>query len=206
MLNVKVRPAAARVVNPVARWLAGHGVSPDVITVVGTLGVMGGSLGFFPRGGWFWGTMVGTPFAFPEMLAGAGPPITHRPGPWGAFLASTLDRFADAAVFGAIAIFSAGRGHGLMLCCVALACLVFASLTSYIKARAEGLGLRCDVGFAERSERLIIMLVCTGFSGLLDQDWLRISALWFLAGATLFTVGQRLVFVRAQALAVVATT
>src|SRR6195952_5840958 len=200
MLNVKVRPAAARVINPVARWLARHGVSPDVITVVGTLGVMGGSLGFFPRGQWFWGTMVITAFVFSDMLDGAVARVTHRSGPWGAFLDSTLDRFGDAGVFGGIALFYAGRGHNLMLCTVALGCLVFGSLTSYIKARAEGLGLRCDVGFAERSERLIIMLLATGFSGLLDQDWLRISALWFLAGATLFTVGQRLLFVRNQAL------
>lgn len=206
MLNVKVRPAAARVIAPVARWLAGHGVSADAITIVGTLGVVGGSLGFFPRGQWFWGTMVVTVFVFSDMLDGAVARVTHRTGPWGAFLDSTLDRFGDAAVFGAIALFYAGRGHDLMLCCVALAVLVFSSLTSYIKARAEGLGLRCDVGLAERSERLVVVLVATGFSGLLDQDWIRISALWFLAGATLFTVGQRLAFVRQQALAVVATT
>src|SRR6195952_1748910 len=205
MLNVKVRPAAARVVNPVARWLAGHGVSPDTITIIGTLGVMGGALGFFPRGEWFWGTMVVTAFVFSDMLDGAVARYTGRTGVWGAFLDSTLDRFGDAAVFGGVALFYAGRGHDLMLCCVALACLVFGSLTSYIKARAEGLGLRCDVGFAERSERLVIMLLATGFSGLLDQDWLRIWALWFLAAATLFTVGQRLVFVRQQGLALVAT-
>jgi CDP-diacylglycerol--glycerol-3-phosphate 3-phosphatidyltransferase len=200
MLNVKVRPAAARVIDPVARFLAGHGISPDVITVIGTLGVMGGSLGFFPRGEWFWGTIVVTAFVFSDMLDGAVARVSGRTGVWGAFLDSTLDRFGDAAVFGGVVLFYAGRGHDLLLCCVALACLVFGSLTSYIKARAEGLGLRCDVGFAERSERLVIMLFCTGFSGLLDQDWIRIAALWFLAGATLFTVGQRLVYVRKQAI------
>jgi CDP-diacylglycerol---glycerol-3-phosphate 3-phosphatidyltransferase len=199
MLNIKVRPAIARVINPFARWLAGHGVSPDAITVVGTLGVVGGALGFFPRGKWFIGTMVITAFVFSDMLDGAVARVTGRTGVWGAFLDSTLDRFGDAAVFGGIALYYAGMGHNFTLCCVALACLVFGSLTSYIKARAEGLGLRCDVGFAERSERLVIMLVCTGFSGLLDQAWLRISALWFLAFATAFTVGQRLVEVRRQA-------
>jgi CDP-diacylglycerol--glycerol-3-phosphate 3-phosphatidyltransferase len=200
MLNVKVRPAAARVLNPVARWLAGHGVSPDTITIIGTLGVTAGALGFFPRGEWFWGTIFITAFVFSDMLDGAVARYTRRTGVWGAFLDSTLDRFGDAAVFGGVALYYAGRGHDLLLCCVALACLVFSSLTSYIKARAEGLGLRCDVGLAERSERLVVMLVCTGLSGLLDQDWLRIAGLWFLAGATAFTVGQRLLFVRGQAL------
>ncbi|MDX6227621.1 MAG: CDP-diacylglycerol---glycerol-3-phosphate 3-phosphatidyltransferase [Frankiales bacterium] len=205
MLNVKVRPVVARVVNPVARFLAGHGVSPDVITVTGTLGVMGGALGFYPRGEWFWGTIVVTAFVFSDVLDGAVARFTGRTGVWGAFLDSTLDRFGDAAVFGGVALFYAGRGHDLMLCSVALCCLVFASLTSYIKARAEGLGLRCDVGLAERTERLVVILLCTGLSGLLDQDWIRISGLWFLAGATLFTVGQRLVFVRQQAFAVTPT-
>ncbi|MDX6200684.1 MAG: CDP-diacylglycerol---glycerol-3-phosphate 3-phosphatidyltransferase [Frankiales bacterium] len=205
MFNVKVRPAVARVVGPVARGLARRGVSPDVITVTGTVGVLGGSLGFYPRGQWFWGTIVVAAFAFSDMLDGAVARVTGRTGVWGAFLDSTLDRFGDAAVFGGIALFYAGRGHDLLLCCVALACLVFASLTSYIKARAEGLGLRCDVGLAERSERLVVILLCTGLSGLLDEDWIRISGLWFLAGATLVTVGQRLLFVRQQAFAVTPT-
>jgi CDP-diacylglycerol--glycerol-3-phosphate 3-phosphatidyltransferase len=205
MFNVKVRPAVARVVGPVARGLARRGVSPDVITVTGTVGVLGGSLGFYPRGQWFWGTIVVAAFAFSDMLDGAVARVTGRTGVWGAFLDSTLDRFGDAAVFGGIALFYAGRGHDLLLCCVALACLVFASLTSYIKARAEGLGLRCDVGLAERSERLVVILLCTGLSGLLDEDWIRISGLWFLAGATLITVGQRLLFVRQQAFAVTPT-
>jgi CDP-diacylglycerol--glycerol-3-phosphate 3-phosphatidyltransferase len=205
MLNVHVRPAAARVVDPVARGLVRLGVGPDAITVVGTLGVLGGSLGFFPWGRWFWGTIVITAFVFSDMLDGAVARVTGRKGPWGAFLDSTLDRFGDAGVFGGIALWYAGRGHNLMLCTVALACLVFGSITSYIKARAEGLGLRCDVGFAERSERLVIILLCTGFSGLLDQDWIRISGLWFLAVATAYTVGQRIVFVRKQAFAVTTT-
>ncbi|MDX6211528.1 MAG: CDP-diacylglycerol---glycerol-3-phosphate 3-phosphatidyltransferase [Frankiales bacterium] len=205
MFNVKVRPAVARVVGPVARGLARRGVSPDVITVTGTVGVLGGSLGFYPRGQWFWGTIVVAAFAFSDMLDGAVARVTGRTGVWGAFLDSTLDRFGDAAVFGGIALFYAGRGHDLLLCCVALACLVFASLTSYIKARAEGLGLRCDVGLAERSERLVVILLCTGLSGLLDEDWIRIFGLWFLAGATLVTVGQRLLFVRQQAFAVTPT-
>jgi phosphatidylglycerophosphate synthase len=167
--------------------------------------VLGGSLGFYPRGQWFWGTIVVAAFAFSDMLDGAVARVTGRTGVWGAFLDSTLDRFGDAAVFGGIALFYAGRGHDLLLCCVALACLVFASLTSYIKARAEGLGLRCDVGLAERSERLVVILLCTGLSGLLDEDWIRIFGLWFLAGATLVTVGQRLLFVRQQAFAVTPT-
>ncbi|MFL6136865.1 MAG: phosphatidylinositol phosphate synthase [Frankiaceae bacterium] len=199
MLSLNFRPQVARVVDPAARRLAGWGVSPDLVTVAGTAGVCGGALGFYPRGSFFLGTVVITCFVFSDMLDGAVARVTGRTGPWGAFLDSTLDRFGDAAVFGGLALWYAGRGDDLVLCAVALYDLVAGSITSYVKARAEGLGLRCDVGFAERSERLIIILVLTGLSGIFGADWLRIGALWFLAAATTFTVGQRLVEVRRQA-------
>src|SRR3954453_14278095 len=170
MLSLNFRPQVARVVDPVGRRLAGWGISPDLVTVAGTAGVCGGALGFYPRGSFFLGTVVITCFVFSDMLDGAVARVTGRTGPWGAFLDSTLDRFGDAAVFGGIALSYAGRGHDLTLCSVALACLVLAAVTSYIKARAEGLGLTCNVGFAERSERLVIILACPGFSGLFHAD------------------------------------
>jgi CDP-diacylglycerol--glycerol-3-phosphate 3-phosphatidyltransferase len=198
MLSLNFRPQIARVVDPVGRRLAGWGVSPDAVTVIGTIGVAGGALGFYPRGVWFLGTVVITCFVFSDMLDGAIARVSNRTGPWGAFLDSTLDRVGDAAVFGGIALWYAGRGDDLVLCAVALYDLVAGSVTSYIKARAEGLGLRCDVGFAERSERLLTILVLTGLSGLFGVDWLRVTALWLLAAATTYTVGQRLVEVRRQ--------
>lgn len=199
MLNLKVRPALARVLEPVGRALANRGVSPDVVTVVGTLGVAGGALGFYPRGVFFWGTVFITCFVFSDMLDGALARVSGRSGPWGAFLDSTLDRVGDGAVFGGLVLYYAGRGHDLLLAAVALYCLVAGSVTSYIKARAEGLGMTCNVGFAERSERLIIILGLTGLSGLPHLSVLRPVALWFLAVATTLTVGQRLVEVRRQA-------
>ena len=199
MLSLNFRPQIARVVDPVGRRLSGWGVSPDLVTVVGTAGVAGGALGFYPRGTFFLGTVVITCFVFSDMLDGAVARVSGRTGPWGAFLDSTLDRVGDAAIFGGLILWYAGRGDDLTLCAVALYDLVAGSLTSYVKARAEGLGLRCDVGFAERSERLLTILVLTGFSGIFDVAWLRAVALWLLAVATTYTVGQRLVEVRRQA-------
>lgn len=203
MLSLNFRPQIARVVDPVARRLAGWGVGPDAVTVVGTVGVCGGALGFYPRGVFFLGTVVITCFVFSDMLDGAIARHTGRTGPWGAFLDSTLDRFGDAAVFGGLVLWYAGRGDDLLLAGVALYDLVAGAITSYVKARAEGLGLTCNVGFAERSERLITILVLTGVSGLFGADWLRPVALWLLAAATTYTVGQRLVEVRRQAAAAV---
>ncbi len=76
------------------------------------------------------------------------------------------------------------------------------SLVSYAKARAEGLGLTCNVGFAERAERLIIVLVGAGLSGL-GLTWALPVGLWALAVASLVTVVQRLLEVRRQAAAAV---
>lgn len=201
MLNV-VRAPIARALTPVGSALDRLGVSPDVVTVVGTAGVSVGALVFYPRGSFFWGTVFITCFVFSDMLDGAVARARGGGSPWGAFLDSTLDRVGDAAVFGGLLLWYAGRGDDLLLAAVALWCLVAGALTSYIKARAEGLGLRCDVGIAERSERLITILVATGLSGLFDLPALRIGALWVLAVATTITVGQRLVEVRRQTVAV----
>jgi len=198
MLGIHARPQVNRVVEPVARWLADRGVTPDVLTVVGTIGVAGGALGFYPRGHFLIGTLVITAFVFSDMLDGAVARVRGTSGPWGAFLDSTLDRIGDGAIFGALALWYAGRGNDLTLCAVALYDLVLGAVTSYAKARAESLGLTCNVGIAERGERLLGVLVLTGFSGIFGVDVLRAIALWGLAVATTITVVQRVVEVRRQ--------
>jgi CDP-diacylglycerol--glycerol-3-phosphate 3-phosphatidyltransferase len=202
MLSLRVRPALARVVDPVAAALVRAGISPDAITVLGTLGVVAGALALFPRGQLFAGTMVVTVFVLTDMLDGAMARRIDRRSVFGAWLDSTCDRLADAAVFSGLVLWFVGGGDDALLAGVALFCLVTGSLVSYAKARAEGLGLRCDVGFAERAERLIIVLVAAGFSGL-GVTWALPVGLWLLAAASLVTVVQRLLEVRRQAAAAV---
>ena len=203
MLGIHARPQINKVTEPVARRLASWGVTPDVLTVVGTLGVAGGALGFYPRGQFLVGTLVITAFVFSDLLDGAVARARGSSGPWGAFLDSTMDRIGDGAVFGALALWYAGDGNDLTLCAVALYDLVAGSVTSYAKARAESLGMTCNVGIAERSERLIAILALTGLSGLFDLPVLRAIGLWGLAVATTVTVAQRIREVRRQARAVV---
>jgi CDP-diacylglycerol---glycerol-3-phosphate 3-phosphatidyltransferase len=198
MLGIHARPQINRAVEPFARGLARLGVTPDALTVVGTIGVAGGALGFYPRGKFFVGTLVITAFVFSDLMDGAVARVTGSSGPWGAFLDSTLDRVGDGAVFGALALWYAGDGNNMTLCAVALYDLVAGVVTSYAKARAESLGMTCNVGIAERSERLITVLVLTGLSGLFNLPVLRPIALWGLAAATTITVVQRIVEVRRQ--------
>ncbi|REE94690.1 phosphatidylinositol phosphate synthase [Thermomonospora umbrina] len=198
MLN-KLRPALGRVLTPIGRAVARTGVSPNTITVIGTVGVVAGALGLFPQGEFFWGTVVITAFVLFDMLDGAVARVTGKISRWGAFLDSTMDRVADAAIF-------AGLTVGLIdddqrpLSFVALYCLVAGVVVSYAKARAEGLGYTCDVGIAERSERLIIALVAAGLDGL-GVPYVLAAALWVLAALSTVTVGQRFAVVRRQALA-----
>ncbi len=205
MLGIHARPQISKVTEPVARRLVTWGVTPDALTIVGTIGVAGGALGFYPRGHFFVGTLVITAFVFSDMLDGAVARARGTSGPWGAFLDSTLDRVADGAVFGALALWYAGRGDDLVLCAVAIYDLVAGAVTSYAKARAESLGMTCNVGIAERGERLLTILVLTGLSGLFGVAVLRDIGLWALAVATTITVGQRMVEVRRQSRALTAT-
>jgi len=148
------------------------------------------------------GTLVITAFVFSDMLDGAVARVRGTSGAWGAFLDSTLDRIGDGAIFGALALWYAGRGHSPTMCAVALYDLVAGAVTSYAKARAESLGMTCNVGIAERGERLLAILVLTGLSGLFDVPELRRAGLWALAVATTITVVQRIVEVRRQSRAV----
>jgi CDP-diacylglycerol--glycerol-3-phosphate 3-phosphatidyltransferase len=198
MLGIHARPQINRVVEPIARRLAAMGVTPDALTVVGTIGVAGGALGFYPRGKFLVGTLVITAFVFSDLLDGAVARVRGSSGKWGAFLDSTMDRIGDGAVFGALALWYARGGDSTLYCSLALYCLVAGVVTSYAKARAESLGLTCNVGIAERSERLIAILVLTGFAGILDLPVLIKIALWGLAAATTITVVQRMVEVRRQ--------
>ena len=196
-----LRPAIARLLKPIGTALARTPITPNALTITGTIGMSAGALVLFPTGHLFAGTMVCTGFVFTDMLDGTLARIKGTAGAFGAFLDSTMDRIADAAVFAGLAAWFGLGGHSKLLAAVALYCLVAGMLVSYAKARAEGLGLRCDVGIAERTERLLIGLVAAGLSGL-GVPYVLPAGLWLLAAASTVTFGQRVLVVhRAAALA-----
>jgi CDP-diacylglycerol--glycerol-3-phosphate 3-phosphatidyltransferase len=199
MLKV-LRPFFARLLDPVAQALARTPITPNAITITGTAGVAAGALWLFPTGHLFAGTLVCWFFVMADMLDGALARVKGTTGVFGAFLDSTLDRVADASLFGGLAAYFVFGGHSRLLAGVAVFCLVSGALVSYAKARAEGLGLRCDVGLAERTERLIIALVATGLAGL-GVPYVLSAGLWLLAAASAFTFGQRVLAVRKAAAA-----
>jgi len=188
-----------KVISPVAHLLIKMGVSADAVTLVGTIGVCAGALVFFPMGKLLTGVLVITAFVFSDLLDGYMARHSGTTSKFGAFLDSTLDRIGDAAIFSGLALYFAWDGDSRLYLVLCLVCLVMGGVTSYARAKAEGLGFQAKVGIAERADRLVLILVMTGFSGLLDLPVLLYVALWALAAASTVTVVQRIWVVRKQA-------
>lgn len=196
-----------QLLSPVANVLLRWGVSPDAVTLVGTLGVVAGAVVFFPRGQLLAGVLVITAFVFSDIVDGTMARKSGRTSPFGAFLDSTLDRIGDAAIFGGLAMYYVGPGANDWLAALAIYCLTMGSVTSYARARAESLGMQAKVGIAERADRLVAILVVTGAADLLNRAGVGEKALWavpvtlaVLALASTLTVVQRILVVRQQAL------
>ncbi|MBA3265596.1 MAG: CDP-alcohol phosphatidyltransferase family protein [Nocardioidaceae bacterium] len=187
--------------KPVSHLLIRLGVSPDSVTIVGTIGVVAGALAFFPRGEFWIGVLVITAFVFSDLIDGDMARTLGTSSRWGAFLDSTLDRLGDAAIFAGLVLWFFGDGDDRLLGCVALWALVMGSVTSYTRAKAESLGLQAKGGIAERADRLVSLLVVTFFADVLDLPILLAAVLWLLAAASTVTVVQRIVSVRRQTLA-----
>jgi CDP-diacylglycerol--glycerol-3-phosphate 3-phosphatidyltransferase len=197
VLNL-LRAPIGKAIAPLGRSLAQAGVSPDMVTVVGTIGATASALVFYPRGMFFVGTLCIWAFVMFDMVDGAVARAGGGGSRFGAVLDSSCDRIADAAVFSALAWWFARHDQPALLA-AALLCLVLGSLTSYIKARAEGAGFSCNVGIAERTERLIIVLVGTGLTGWpFHLPYVQAVALWLLVAASAVTVVQRLATVWQQ--------
>jgi len=196
IFSVSVRAGLDRAFDPITRLLLRARVPPDAVTVAGTVGVLIGAFGWASRGQWIIATVVVTLSAFTDLIDGAMARQLGRSRKFGAFLDSTMDRIADGAVFGSVAYyFAVQQRHWTLV--AALICLVSGQLVSYVRARAEGLGLTAKVGVAERAERLILL----GLGGLASGFGLRYgmdAALWLLAALSLITIGQRIVHVYRQ--------
>jgi CDP-diacylglycerol--glycerol-3-phosphate 3-phosphatidyltransferase len=176
------------------------GISPDVITLVGTAGVVAGALIFFPQGHLFAGVLFITAFIFSDLIDGAMARKTGRTSTFGAFFDSTLDRIGDAAIFGGLVLYFAGPGDDYLYLCLTLYCLVMGAVTSYARAKAESLGLQATGGIAERADRTVAILVMTGLGDWWNLPIMMELTIWALAVAITVTVLQRIWMVRKQTL------
>lgn len=198
MLNIFARASVSRALDPLGHALLRAGVTPNVMTVVGTVGAIGCALGFFPTGLLLWGTFTVWGFAMLDLLDGAIARARGHGTPFGAALDATCDRLVDGAIFGGIAWWAFVDAGNLRAAGATLVSLVLGQVISYVKARAEASGLRADGGLIERAERLIIALVGTGLEGL-HVPYAVEASQWLLAVLSAITLGQRMVAVAVSA-------
>lgn len=198
MLNIFARASMSRLTNPIGAGLVRLGLSPNAVTLTGTVASIAAALWFFPRGELFVGTVVVAVFLLFDILDGAMARAGGCATRFGGVLDASCDRLVDGALFGALVWWSLvvevdrTRGLGLLIC------LVGAQVISYVKARAEANGLSADGGLAERAERFLVILVGTGLHGL-GVPYVLDVAIWLLVLLTLITIVQRLTAVHRSA-------
>lgn len=198
MLNLFARGHVNRLTDPVGRRLIERGVNPDTVTVLGTAGAVAASVLLLPTGRLVAGAIVVTLFVLTDLIDGAMARARGHGTPFGAVLDSTCDRMVDGALFGALAWWALTGGNEPVAGAAALVCLIGGQMVSYVKARAESVGLTAEGGLVERAERLILGLVGTFLAGL-GVPYALTVALVALAAGTAVTLGQRILAVRRSA-------
>ncbi len=190
MISDIFKPAVVRIISPAARGMLRIGLTPNSVTTIGAVGVIATSLIAYPNGHLFGGTVAICCLALSDLFDGTMARLSAQgPSKWGGFLDSTIDRVTDSAIAMGLLIYLARKDDPLSY--VLLVSIVSSFLVSYIRAKAESLQIECKGGFAERTERLVILLTAIGFTGL-GISYILTVGVWALALASVFTVLQRM--------------
>ena len=193
MVSSAFKPAVNRFIEPIARLAIRARITPNAVTIGGTLGTAVAAMYFYPRGDLFIGTLVIIFFALSDLFDGAIARLSKTgASAWGGFLDSTCDRVTDSVILGSLAIYCILED--LAIYPVIIATIVFGFLVPYIRAKAEAFGISCTVGIAERTERLIIALTAIGFHGL-GVPYILAVLMWALLVLSAVTALQRVVVV-----------
>lgn len=195
MLSVHGRGPAAVIIEPIARVLHKMGITPNAVTVFGTLMAIGFALWLIPSGHHFAAAVLIGLTVATDMVDGTMARMRGGGTRFGATLDATCDRLSDGAIFGALVLwFGLQEPANTVMMSLCLVILVASQVTSYVKARAEASGIKVVGGLIERPERLIISLVAVGIGGL-GVPHVLAWGLWILAAGSLYTVVERLVIV-----------
>jgi len=193
MLQRSLRDPVAKIIAPLVKTLIKMRVSANLISTIGGLGSVIAALYFFPKGEFLVGVFWVAAFVLFDLFDGAVARASNKGvSKWGALLDSTLDRLSDAAIFIGALLYFIDKSDRLVPVFLVATCASF--MVSYIKARSESLGIECNGGLAERSERLIIALVAFGLHGL-GVGYAMAIGIWVLAVISIFTMAQRMMIV-----------
>ena len=193
MLSDQLKPQVVRLITPIARFFLKIGISPDVMTLVGTILVIFGSFQFIANGSYLTGALLIAISTLSDLFDGTMARLSNRgASKWGSFLDSTLDRVSDSAILVALVINLYSDNDRLAT--IVLILIPLNLLIPYIRAKAESLGIECTGGIAERTERLIIILLAIFLAGLNISYALSVG-IWLLLTLATITVLQRMAIV-----------
>ena len=193
-----IKAGYLRLIEPVADFLVRRRVNPNAITTLGTacwiIAAVIFATGHIKTAGWVLGLT-----AIFDVLDGTIARRTGRESTFGAFYDSTLDRIADGVVLGGLLVFYAvdGARHSTPMVIISLAAIIGTFLTSYTRARAEGLGIDAKVGMIQRPERVVLLSAPQALFGLAFDGWVLAGIVTLLAVTSWITAIQRIAFVHA---------
>jgi CDP-diacylglycerol---glycerol-3-phosphate 3-phosphatidyltransferase len=206
MLGAGIGRGAMAIINAMVRGLASAGIPPNVLTLIGVIINLGCGV-LFGFGEFFWAGIVLIVANLFDMLDGNVARLTGRVTKYGGFLDSTLDRLSDMGSFMGIMIFYARltQYHSTLNVFLGGVGMIASVLVSYTTARSEALGVKANVGFLQRPERMVLLMI----GGLSTWDWNSASiwhnrmpqVLWVLAIGSMWTLIQRMVYIRRELMA-----
>jgi CDP-diacylglycerol--glycerol-3-phosphate 3-phosphatidyltransferase len=188
-----MKPAVVKVITPLCRGLLKVGITPDMMTITGTTFVVLGSWFLLAQGHLLAALIIIGLALLTDLLDGTMARISDRgASTWGNFLDSTLDRIADGAVFLGLTYYLYTENDNLFI--VSMVSVAVSGIVPYARAKAESLNIECKGGFAERTERLV-MLAFFGVLHLLGITWALDAGVWLLLSLSALTVYQRMAIV-----------
>lgn len=204
MLGAGIGRGAMRIIDAMVRALAFAGVPPNILTTIGVTVNMGCAV-LFGLGEFFWAGVVLIVANLFDMLDGNVARLTGRVTRYGTFLDSSLDRLSDMTVFFGIMIFYARNDvpqHSLLNVILAGLGMICSVMVSYTTARSEALGVKANVGFLQRPERIVLLIIGALSTWNWNSDFFLFNrmpqVLWVLAIGSLWTMLQRGVFIRSK--------
>jgi CDP-diacylglycerol---glycerol-3-phosphate 3-phosphatidyltransferase len=201
MLGAEIGRAAMRIIDAMVRGLASMGIPPNVLTTIGLIinlacGVL------FCFGEFFLAGIVLIIANLFDMLDGNVARLSGRVTKYGGFLDSTIDRLSDMGAFTGIIIFYARQTpeHSVLNVGLAGIGMIASVLVSYTTARSEGLGVKANVGFLQRPERVVLLIIgaLSTWSWTSQSFWANRmpQVLWVLAIGSVWTLIQRMIYIR----------
>jgi len=200
MVGAGIGRGAMRIIDAMVRGLASAGIHPNILTTIGVLinGLCGVLFGF---GQFFWAGVVLIIANVFDMLDGNVARKTGNVTKFGSFLDSSLDRLSDMFAFVGMIIFYAGNSpqHSIMNVFLASVGMMASIMVSYTTARSESLGVKANVGFVQRPERVVLLII----GALSTWDWNSTNSfanrmpqvLWVIAILSVWTLVHRMYFI-----------